>query len=64
MTLWYYSRRNYYITVDEIYYRVMTTIEVEDETWSRLNGRKQRPGESFDDVVNRLLDETAPEAEA
>lgn len=32
-----------------------TTIEISVENWQRLNGRK-RPGESFNDVVSRLLD--------
>lgn len=32
-------------------------IRVTDETWSELNRRK-RPGDSFDDVIQRLLDET------
>lgn len=31
-----------------------TTIEVYNVTWRRLNARKQ-PGESFDDVIRRLL---------
>jgi len=31
-------------------------IRVTDDTWSRLNSRK-RPGDSFDDVIQRLLDE-------
>lgn len=38
------------------------TVEVKRETWKRLNMRKQ-PGDSFDDVIVRMLDETA-EAEA
>jgi len=32
-------------------------IRVTDETWSELNKRKQ-PGDSFDDVIQRLLEET------
>ena len=32
-------------------------IRVTDETWSRLNKRK-RPGDSFDDVIQRLLEQT------
>jgi len=35
-----------------------TTIQVSMETWRRLNGRKQGPNETFDDVLERLLDET------
>lgn len=32
-----------------------TSIEVSLETWQNLNQRKRRPGESFDDVIQRLL---------
>lgn len=32
-----------------------TTIEVKTQTWKELNMRKE-PGESFDDVIQRLLD--------
>lgn len=32
-----------------------TTIHVRDETWRRLDERKDR-GESFDDVIQQLLD--------
>lgn len=31
-----------------------TTIQVESDTWRELNGRKE-PGETFDDVIQRLL---------
>lgn len=31
-----------------------TTIQVEDKTWEELNRRKSR-GESFDEVINRML---------
>ena len=34
-----------------------TNIGISNETWRRLNARKH-PGESFDDVLQRLLDET------
>ena len=34
-----------------------TTIQIADGVWERLNARK-RKGESFNDVVTRLLDET------
>lgn len=34
-----------------------TTVSLYEDTWSRLNARK-RPGDSMDDVVNRLLNET------
>lgn len=33
---------------------MVTTIQVEDDTWERLRGMKSR-GESFDDVVNKLI---------
>lgn len=33
-----------------------THIRVTEETWSELNRRK-RPGDSFDDVISRLLEE-------
>lgn len=36
-------------------------IRVSEETWIQLNRRK-RPGETFDDVVSRLLDEVDKEA--
>lgn len=32
-----------------------TNIEISHTNWERLNGRKQ-PGESFDDVIGRLLE--------
>ncbi len=32
-----------------------TTIEVKNETWRELNSRKE-PGDSFDDVIQRLLE--------
>lgn len=34
-----------------------TTITIEKTTWKRLNSRKE-PGESFEDVVERLLNDT------
>lgn len=34
----------------------MTTITIGEETWKRLSARKS-PGDSFDDVVTRLLDQ-------
>jgi len=37
---------------------VATTIEVSDETWKQLN-REKEPGETFDQVVQRLI--KAPE---
>lgn len=33
-----------------------TNIEVHRETWRRLNHLKEEPGDSFDDVINRLID--------
>lgn len=35
-------------------------IRVTDETWKRLNARKD-PGDTFDDVLNELLEETSDE---
>lgn len=35
-----------------------TTIQVSMDTWRRLNARKQGPNETFDDVLQRLLDAT------
>lgn len=37
-----------------------TTIPVSNEMWSELNGRK-RPGESFEDVLNRLIEKAEGE---
>jgi len=34
----------------------ITTIEVKTDTWSELNGQKL-PGDSFDDVIRRLLEQ-------
>lgn len=34
-----------------------TTIEITRETWSELNARKEFPGDSFEDVVSRMLTE-------
>jgi len=33
-----------------------TTIKVSKENWQKLNSRKIGPGETFNDVVGRLLD--------
>ena len=35
----------------------MPTIKVDESTWRDLNARKH-PGDTFDDVVRRLLDQT------
>ena len=35
----------------------VTTIQIQRETWRRLNQRKRGPNETFDDVIQRLLDE-------
>lgn len=35
-----------------------TTIQVSMDTWQRLNSRKQGPNDTFDDVLQRLLDST------
>lgn len=32
-----------------------TTIKISRETWRELNHRKRGPGDTFDDVVQRLL---------
>lgn len=32
-----------------------TTIEISRENWQRLNERKRRPGESFNEVLDRML---------
>lgn len=37
--------------------REKTNVEVFDDTWARLNALKRHPGDSFDDVINRLIDE-------
>lgn len=36
--------------------RNKTTIEISQQNWQELNSRKEKPGESFDDVVDRLLE--------
>jgi len=36
--------------------REKTNIEVYRETWQELNMLKERPGDSFDDVINRLIE--------
>jgi len=36
----------------------VTSIQVSKETWKRLNGRKEGPNDTFDDVLQRLLDDT------
>jgi len=35
-------------------------IRVSKETWKRLNGQKE-PGDSFDDVINKLIDQQEKE---
>jgi hypothetical protein len=35
-----------------------TKITISGETWRRLNVRKREPGETFDDVVQRLLSDS------
>ena len=52
--------------------RDVTSIEIKRATWRELNQLKQDPGDSFDDVIQRLLarpepgevPEPAPEANA
>jgi len=43
-----------------------TTIQISRETWAELNSEKENPGDSFDDVIRRLLaeDESDSESEA
>lgn len=36
---------------------VSTTVQIDEETWQRLNARKQT-GDTFDDVICRLLEKT------
>lgn len=38
-----------------------TTIQVSMDTWRQLNARKRGPNETFDDVLQRLLNETERE---
>lgn len=38
----------------------MTTIQIADETWLKLTKRK-KVGESFDDLINRIMLETPEE---
>jgi len=33
-----------------------TTIQVTNETWQELNARKAGPNDSFNDVIQRLLE--------
>lgn len=40
-----------------------TNIQVSDENWTRLNAKK-RPGESFNDVITKLLDDGGNEEHA
>lgn len=32
-----------------------TSVRIKNDTWKRLNNRKE-PGESFDEIINELLD--------
>jgi predicted CopG family antitoxin len=34
-----------------------TTIKISRENWQRLNKMKEKPGEAFNDVVDRLLEQ-------
>ena len=40
----------------------VTTIKVKGDTWKRLNQLKE-PGDSFDEVIQKLLAEDAEDAE-
>jgi|AKVG01.1.fsa_nt_gi predicted CopG family antitoxin len=33
-----------------------TTVEIDTETWRRLNHQKESPTDTFDTVIRRLLD--------
>lgn len=35
--------------------REKTNVEIRQETWRRLNSHKRSSGDSFDDVITRLL---------
>ena len=35
----------------------ITTIQIEVGTWKELNGRKESPRDTYDDVIQRLLSE-------
>lgn len=39
-----------------------TQVRITDTTWAELNAKK-RPGDSFDDVIQRLLDEAEEDEE-
>ena len=41
-----------------------TTIQISRETWARLNAEKENPGDSFDDVIQRLLAEDGSSSES
>lgn len=38
-----------------------TTIQIKKNTWRQLNSRKTGPDETFDDVLQRLLEESQSE---
>ena len=33
-----------------------TTIQIKKETWVRLNSRKSYPSQTFDTIINNLID--------
>jgi hypothetical protein len=35
---------------------VKTTIQINNETWERLNRKKSRPSQTFDEIINISLD--------
>lgn len=41
----------------------VTTVDLAESTWRELNARK-KPGDSFDDVISRLLEEPDEKEEA
>jgi len=59
------TKVHYYVCGSLISERTMSRdadkhIRVREETWLELN-KKKRPGDSFDDVLQRLLDEDREE---
>ena len=58
--LWFYSSPVLSVGMadDDI-----TTVQVEIGTWKELGQRKEHPGETYDDVIQRLLRETEGQSE-
>ena len=36
----------------------MTTIAIDNETWKKLNELKESPKDTYDDIINKLLNKT------